>query len=109
MADTRFFRRSGPFSLGSIAEHVGALLSRPALADRSMHDLATLDAAGPDDISVFSDGAYERAAVSSLAGAMITNRKLGERMPSSTCLLYVNDPRTTPPDQLRTDIRLPLK
>ena len=93
MADTRFFRRSGPFSLGSIAEYLGAMLSCPSHADRSMHDLAPLDAAGPTDVSVFSDGAYQRAAVSSLAGAMITNRKLGELMPSSTCLLYVNDPR----------------
>jgi len=93
MADTRFFRRSGPFSLGSIAEHVGAMLSRPSLADRSMHDLATLDAAGPDDISVFSDTAYQRAATSSRAGAMITSHKLGALVPSSACLLYVNDPR----------------
>ena len=35
------------------------MLSRPSHADRSMHDLATLDAAGPTDISVFSDGAYQ--------------------------------------------------
>jgi len=93
MADTRFFRRSGPFSLGSIAEHVGAMLSHPALADRCMHDLATLDAAGPDDIGVFSDCAYQRAAASSRAGAIITSRKLGKLMPSSTCLLYVDNPR----------------
>lgn len=93
MADIRFFRRSGPFSLGSIAEHVGAMLSRPSHADRPIHDLATLDAAGPTDVSVFSNGAYQRAALSSLAGAMITNRKLGELMPSGACLLYVDDPR----------------
>lgn len=93
MADTRFFRRSGPFSLGSIAEHVGAMLSRPSFADRSMHDLATLDAAGPHDISVFSNGAYQRAATSSRAGAMITSPKLGALIPPSACLLYVNDPR----------------
>ena len=62
MADTRFFRRSGPFSLGVIAQHVGANLSRAGLADLSMHDLATLDAAGPNDVSLFSDGAYRQAA-----------------------------------------------
>src|ERR1700741_4629306 len=93
MADTRFFRRSGPFSLGGIAEHVGALLSQPDFADRSMHDLAPLDAAGPRDVSLFSDGAYQQAAVNSRAGAMITNPKLGRSMPSRLCLLYVSDPR----------------
>jgi UDP-3-O-[3-hydroxymyristoyl] glucosamine N-acyltransferase len=93
MADTRFFRRSGPFPLGLIAEHVGAHLSNPALADLCMHDLAPLDVAGPNDISLFSSNAYQCAAVSSRAGAMITNRKLGGQMPEATCLLYVADPR----------------
>jgi len=93
MADTRFFRRSGPFSLGSIAQHVDANLSRPALAERSMHDLATLDVAGPNDVSLLSNGAYRQAAAGSRAGAMITTRKLGVMMPESICLLYVADPR----------------
>lgn len=93
MADTRFFRRSGPFSLGSIAQHVGANLSCPALADLSVHDLATLDTAGPNDVSLFSDGAYRRAAASSRAGAIITTLKLGGLMPEGTGLLYVADPR----------------
>ena len=93
MADTRFFRRSGPFSLGSIAQHVGANLSHPALAELSVHDLATLDTAGPNDISLFSDGAYRLAAAGSRAGAMITTRKLGALMPEGICLLYVPDPR----------------
>jgi UDP-3-O-[3-hydroxymyristoyl] glucosamine N-acyltransferase len=93
MADTRFFQRSGPFSLGSIAQHVGANLSRPALAELFMHDLASLDTAGPSDVSLFSNGAYQRVAARSRAGAMITNRKLGRLMPEGICLLYVTDPR----------------
>jgi UDP-3-O-[3-hydroxymyristoyl] glucosamine N-acyltransferase len=93
MADTRFFRRSGPFSLGSIAQHVGASLSRPTLADLSMHDLASLDTAGPSDVSLFSNGAYQGVAASSRAGALITSRKLGGLMPEESCLLYVTDPR----------------
>ena len=93
MADTRFFRRSGPFSLGNIALHVGASLSSPALADRSIHDLAPLDVAGPSDVSLFSHGDYEKAAVTSRAGAMITNRRLGGLMPEGNCLLLVTDPR----------------
>ncbi len=93
MADRRFFRRSGPFTLGSIAEHVGAKLSRPALADLLMYDLATLDAAGPNDVSLFSDDAYRQAAANSRAGAIITTQKLGGMMPEGIGLLYVADPR----------------
>jgi UDP-3-O-[3-hydroxymyristoyl] glucosamine N-acyltransferase len=93
MADTRFFRRRGPFSLGSIALHVGANLSAPALAESAMHDLAPLDAAGPTDVSLFCDGAYQSAARGSRAGAMITTRKLGGMMQEGNCLLYVADPR----------------
>ena len=93
MADRRFFRRSGPFSLGTIAQHVGASLSRTASADLSMHDLATLDAAGPNDVSLFSNDSYRQAAASSRAGAMITTQKLGGMMPEGIGLLYVADPR----------------
>ena len=58
-----------------------------------MHDLATLDTAGPSDVSLFSDDAYRQAAVSSRAGAMITTEKLGGLMPDGIGLLYVADPR----------------
>ena len=58
-----------------------------------MHDLATLDTAGPDDVSLFSDDAYRQAAETSRAGAMITTPKLGGLMPDGIGLLYVADPR----------------
>jgi UDP-3-O-[3-hydroxymyristoyl] glucosamine N-acyltransferase len=93
VADTRFYRRSGPFSLGSIAEHVGADLSRSALPDLPIYDLATLDTAGVNDLSLFNDGTYRQAAEQSRAGAMITTQKLGALMPAAMCLLYVADPR----------------
>ena len=93
MADRRFFRRSGPFSLGRIAQHVGADLSRPALAELSVYDLATLEKAGPNDVSLFSDRAYRQAAASSRAGAVITTPKLGGLVPEEIGLLYVADPR----------------
>jgi UDP-3-O-[3-hydroxymyristoyl] glucosamine N-acyltransferase len=93
MADVRFFQRSGPFQLGLLAEHAGADLSHPAFADLLMHDLATLDTAGPGDISLFSSTSYQQAAASSGAGAIVTTRKLGDLLPDSFCLLYVTDPR----------------
>jgi UDP-3-O-[3-hydroxymyristoyl] glucosamine N-acyltransferase len=93
MADVRFFRRSGPFPLGHVAKHAGADLSDPSLASRSMHDLAPLETAGPSEISMFSSAFFRPAAVSSRAGALITNRKLGDLVPDGACLLYAADPR----------------
>jgi len=93
VTDTRLLRRSGPFSLGSIAQHIGANLSRPALAELSMHDVATLESAGANDISLFTDGAYRLAAAGSRAGAIITTRRLGALLPDGICFLYVADPR----------------
>jgi UDP-3-O-[3-hydroxymyristoyl] glucosamine N-acyltransferase len=93
VADPRFFRRSGPFSLESIAQHVGASLSSSAFAARCIHDVAPLDVAGPRDVSLFSHGDYRTAAVTSRAGAIITNRRLGALMLEGNCLLLVADPR----------------
>lgn len=58
-----------------------------------MHDLATLERAGPNDVSLFSDGAYRQAAESSRAGAMITTQRLGGLVPDGVGLLYVADPK----------------
>jgi UDP-3-O-[3-hydroxymyristoyl] glucosamine N-acyltransferase len=93
LANTRFFRRSGPFSLGSIAQHVGANLSNTDCAELPIHDLATLDAAGANDLSLFNDGAYREAAAGSRAAAMITTPKLGALVPPATCRLFVANPR----------------
>jgi UDP-3-O-[3-hydroxymyristoyl] glucosamine N-acyltransferase len=93
MADTRFFCRSGPFSLERIAQHVGATLSSCAFADHSIHDLAPLDVAGPSDVALFSHGDYQRSAVTSRAGAIVTNRRLGGLISEGNCLLLVTDPR----------------
>lgn len=92
MANTQFFCRSGPFSLGNIAERVGASLSSPASADLPIYDLAPLNTACGTDLSLFSSGAYRQAAQGSRAGAVITTPKLGALMPTDMCLLYVADP-----------------
>lgn len=92
MANTQFFCRRGPFSLGSIAERVGASLSSSAFAELPIYDLAPLDTARATDLSLFSSGAYREAAQGSRAGAVITTPKLGALMPADMCLLYATDP-----------------
>ncbi len=54
MADARFFHRAGPFPLADIAALVGA---EPLPSDDrsvTISDVAALDAAGPEAISVFT-------------------------------------------------------
>lgn len=93
MADARFFHRAGPFPLAEIAVVVGA---EPLLADDealSIRDIAALESAGPDDISVFSDVRYIAALAPSRAGAIIISRKLAHHAAPSSRLIYVPDPR----------------
>src|SRR5438477_9563955 len=93
MTDSRFFRRVGPFSLGEVAQHIGAALSDPSAENRMVHDIAALEEAELGDVSVFSDRRYEAALVATRAGAVVTSRDLGRDAPSGTCLLLVAEPR----------------
>ncbi|KAB2941989.1 MAG: UDP-3-O-(3-hydroxymyristoyl)glucosamine N-acyltransferase [Hyphomicrobium sp.] len=93
MADARFFHRAGPFPLGDIATVVGAEPLLPADEAVSIHDIAALESAGPDDISVFTDVRYLDALAPSRAGAIIITRKLAHHAAASSRLIYVDDPR----------------
>lgn len=93
MADARFFNRAGPFTLSDIATLIGAEPLLPEDEGVSIHDIATLEAAEADHISVFSDARYVDALAPSRAGAIIISRKLAHHAPPSSRLIYVRDPR----------------
>jgi len=93
MADARFFHRTGPFSLADIAALIGAEPLPPGDEAVSIEDIATLEAAGPEHISVFSDPRYIEALAPSRAGAIIISRKLAHHAAPSRRLIYVADPR----------------
>jgi len=93
MADARFFHRAGPFLLSDIATLIGAEPLLPDTEAISFADLATLETAGPDDISVFSDARYVGALATTRAGAIIVSRKLAHHAPAGSRLIYVADPR----------------
>lgn len=93
MADARFFHRAGPFVLSDIATLIGAEPLQPDEETVSIHDIATLETAGPEHISVFSDARYIGALAPSRAGAIIISRKLAHHAPPSSRLIYVADPR----------------
>ena len=93
MADDRFFHRAGPFPLGEIALLVGAEPLGPNDHTISIHDIADLESAGPEHISVFSDVRYLDALAPTRAGAIIISRKLSRYAAASNRLIYVDNPR----------------
>lgn len=93
MADARFFHRAGPFALGKIAALIRAEPLEPADSGLSVHDVAALDAAGPADISVFTDLRYLQSLAPTRAGAIIISRELAGYATQSRRLVLVKDPR----------------
>ena len=93
MTDDRFFRRSGPFSLGALAAHVGGELPVAASASFLIQDVASLDCAETGDVSVFSDGKRAGEFATSRASVVVTDRALGQHEHNGSWLLLVKDPR----------------
>jgi len=97
MTDPRFFHRSGPFSLRDIAREIGAEPPAADAAERMIHDIAALEDAGPDDLSVFNDARYRPALADSRAGAIVTSHDLARHLADGarpgSCLLFCADPR----------------
>jgi UDP-3-O-[3-hydroxymyristoyl] glucosamine N-acyltransferase len=93
VADNRFFRRSGPFALGAIAEHVGAIAPCAADSEIMIQDVASLDCAANGEITLFSDGKYAAAFASSHASVIVTSTALSEHPHNGSALLVVKDPK----------------
>jgi UDP-3-O-[3-hydroxymyristoyl] glucosamine N-acyltransferase len=93
LTDDRFFRRSGPFSLGALAAHVGGELPAAASVSFLIQDVAALDCAQIGEVSVFSDGKRAGEFATSRASVVVTNRTLGLHEHNGAWLLLVKDPR----------------
>ena len=65
MADPRFYRREGPFSIAELADHIGL---DTVSADLSLSDIAALDEAGADALSFFSNAKLADKLAASRAG-----------------------------------------
>lgn len=92
MADRRFFKAQGPFTLATLAELSGATLDVGADPEKQVSDVAPLEAAGPDDISFLDNRRYLDAFAASRAGACITEPKFARRAPSDMALLLSEAP-----------------
>jgi UDP-3-O-[3-hydroxymyristoyl] glucosamine N-acyltransferase len=94
MPDDRFFHRVGPFSLSAIAALVGAEPLGPEDGAIIIDDIAPLDAAKADDISVFSDARYIEVLRSTRAGVIIISPALARHADDHQArLLFVGNPR----------------
>ena len=89
MADPRFYRSAGPFTLSALAKIAGADLVGDGV--RQIVDVAPLSAAGPENISFLDNPAYTDAFVSSRAGACILGSNLKAKAPEGMALLVAHD------------------
>lgn len=92
MADSRFFRRSGPFNLSELAGLAEAELGPNANPDFSVVDTAALDTATQHDISFLENRKYISAFEVSKAGACVISEGDKERAPIGMNLLISGNP-----------------
>jgi len=92
MADERFFRIAGPFTLEEIAAAARGKLSEGADPGRRFDGIATLDEAGPQQVSFLDNRRYVAAFSGSRAGACIIHPRFAARAPAGMVLILCNDP-----------------
>src|SRR5579864_3778755 len=92
MTDPRFFRPSGPFSLGRLAAASGAELAPGADADAMFDNVAPLDRAGPRDVSFLDNRKYIDAFAAAKAGACVVRPAHADRAPKGMQLLLSRTP-----------------
>ena len=91
MADPRFFSVRGPFTLAQLVDISGAELVAGD-AERTVHDVAPLEAAGPEHLSFLDNKLYLEAFTASVAGACIVGAEYRERAPAGMAVLVAADP-----------------
>jgi UDP-3-O-[3-hydroxymyristoyl] glucosamine N-acyltransferase len=92
MADPRFFRRAGPYSLDALAALSGAQLGDPALGGRLIEDVAPLETAGPGDVTFLNNRKYTDAFIASQAGAAFVAAAMAPRAPGGMAVLVSPEP-----------------
>ncbi|MCX7354225.1 MAG: UDP-3-O-(3-hydroxymyristoyl)glucosamine N-acyltransferase [Alphaproteobacteria bacterium] len=92
MADARFFRVQGPFTVGQIAAIAKAELADPGLAERAIKDVAPLEVAGGEHLSFLDNKLYVDAFARTQAGACIVAAEHKDRAPAGVALLFSQYP-----------------
>ena len=92
MADPRFFPGAGPFSLAQLSEIAQAEIAGKAGPDRRFRDVASLETAGPEDVSFLDNRIYAADFSVSRAGACLVHPELAPRAPAGMALLLTRSP-----------------
>ena len=92
MADPRFFRRDGPFSIETLSAVSGAQLADPARGGHMIEDVAPLETAGQADVTFLANVKYIDAFTTSRAGAAFVSAQMAPRAPAGMALLVAADP-----------------
>jgi UDP-3-O-[3-hydroxymyristoyl] glucosamine N-acyltransferase len=95
MADSRFHRNVGPFTLADLARLGQAQLLPEAHMDRQFLDVSTLQDAGPEQVSFFDNRKYQSLFLESNAGACVVSPEFVGRGPKGMELLISNNPYKT--------------
>ena len=92
MADPRFYSVAGPFTLEALAEISGARIGGEADRGATFTDVASLEAAGPTDVSFLDNRRYADDFAESKAGLCLVHPDLAPRAPLSMALLLTEEP-----------------
>lgn len=91
MADKRFFKVAGPFTLGHLAEITGSVLSDSAVASKQMVDVAPLQDADGTQVSFLDNKKYVEIFKATKAGACFVRAELADFAPQGmVCLTHKN-------------------
>ena len=92
MADPRFFRVAGPFTVAEIARRSGAAVAGAGDGERLLRDVAPLDAAGPEHLTFLDNRKYVAAFRATRAGAAFVQPALEAEAPPGLTLLLTEEP-----------------
>lgn len=92
MADSHFFTRAAPKTLGELAQLSGADFGSGSDSSYVIHDVAALDKAGKDQISFLDNIKYKENFLTTGAGACIVSPDMAALAPAGVHLLVSKNP-----------------
>ncbi|NDF12956.1 MAG: UDP-3-O-(3-hydroxymyristoyl)glucosamine N-acyltransferase [Proteobacteria bacterium] len=92
MADSRFFKNAGPFTLAEVARACGGKLHDEAKASMRIKDLSPLSTADTGDLSFLDNKKYVEAFQKTKAGACIIHSQYIPKAPTSMALIVSDNP-----------------
>lgn len=92
MADPRFFKRLGPFTVADLARLTGAAIGAGGDPGRVVTDVATLSEAGPEQISFLDNRKYADQFRATKAGVCLVSPDMAGEAPAGTIPLIAADP-----------------